>query len=175
MQRSTIPSHQDSTILQGVVLLVLSIFVSVNEIATCGRFYPWEKPECCPRCRGKLWWHGFVQAYFASWPNAVDLRRLRCSECGAVYRLRPAGYFPRFRSSIKEIEDSILSRCFSKRWCPDLPRSRQQQWWRRLMRMIKLMLGISFNGSEIEGFHLLIEQGIIPVTSAGQKENMIMR
>ncbi|MBL0379946.1 MAG: hypothetical protein JKP90_09830 [Desulfofustis sp. PB-SRB1] len=27
--------------------------------------YPWNKPSCCPRCGGRLWWHGFVVAWFS--------------------------------------------------------------------------------------------------------------
>jgi hypothetical protein len=122
-----------------------------------------------------LWWHGFVLAYFSNLPDAVELPRLRCSKCGAVHRLRPAGYLPKFRSSIKEVESSMRLRTQEKRWRPDLPRSRQRQWWRRLWRMIRLMLGISFEGNGVQGFHLLLEQKIIPVTSAKQKENMTVK
>lgn len=175
MQRSTIPSNQDSTILQGVISLVLSVFVHVKEIAQYGRLFPWKKPACCPCCQGGLWWHGFVHAYFSCCPDAVELPRLRCSKCGAVHRLRPVGYFPRFRSSIEEVESSIRLRTHGKIWRPDLPRSRQRQWWRRLWRMIKLMHGVSFAGNGIEGFQLLLEQEIIPVTSAKEKENMTVK
>jgi hypothetical protein len=88
-----------------------------------------------------------------------------------VHRLKPFGYFPRFRSSTREIQEAIEHRCRSGRWHPDLPRGRQRQWWRRLGRLIPLVLGISFAGSFIQAFNLLEEQNIIPVTSAGLQEN----
>lgn len=77
---------------------------------------------------------------------------LCCSRCGAVHRMRPRGYFPRFRSSINEILSSIKQRSHKKRWRPDLPRGRQHHWRRSLWGMIRLMLGMSFSGSGLEGF-----------------------
>jgi hypothetical protein len=91
-----------------------------------------------------------------------------------VHRLKPAGYFPRFRSSIGEIQKAIEHRCRTGRWHPDLPRGRQRQWWRRLSRLIPLALGISFAGSFTQAFNLLMEQNIVPVTSAGLSENTAM-
>ena len=91
-----------------------------------------------------------------------------------MHRLKPAGYFPRFRSSIGEIQKTIEHRCRRGRWRPDLPRGRQRQWWRRLGRVILLALGTSFAGSFIQAFNLLKEQNIIPVTGAGLPENIIM-
>jgi len=88
--------------------------------------------------------------------------------------LKPVGYFPRFRSSIREIKDTIAHRCQQGRWRPDLPRARQRQWWRRLGRMITLVLGISFNGLFSQAFTLLMEQNIIPVTGAELAENRTM-
>jgi hypothetical protein len=41
--------------------------------------------------------------------------------------------------------------------------------------MIRLLLGTSFDGSGIEGFLLLLQQNILPVTRAKQKENMIVK
>ena len=113
-------------------------------------------------------------AYFACWPDPIYLRRLRCPGCGAVHRLKPAGYFPRFRSSICEIQKVIEHRCRRGRWRPDLPRARQRQWWRRLGRLIPLVLGISFAGSFLTAFIQLMEQNIIPVTSAELPENRTM-
>lgn len=118
-----------------------------------------------------MWWHGFVLAYFACLPEPVYLRRLRCPGCGAVHRLKPLGWFPRFRSSIQEIFETITHRCETGRWRPDLPRARQRQWWRRLGRMITLELGISFSPSFLSGFIELFNLNIIPVTAAELPEN----
>ena len=157
--------------MQGVDSLVLSVPISVKDIALFGRSFPWKKPNCCPCCQGTLWWHGFVLAYFSCLPEAIPLRRLRCSGCGCVHRLKPSDYFRRFRSSIQEIKESVLHRCEKKTWRPDLPRERQSQWWYRLGRMTSLMLGISFCKSPFHAFNLLMRQNCIPVTSAKLKEN----
>ena len=175
MQRSIIPSNQDLTILQGVTSLVLFVKAKVKEIARLGRQFSWPKPLFCPRCSGKLWGHGFVLSYFSSVHEGIYLRRLRCSCCGAVHRVRPYGYFRRFRSSIAEILACILYRNRKKRWLPGLPRRRQRLWWRSLRRMIKLILGMNFQGDEPQGYQLIITQNIIPVTRATQKENMTVQ
>lgn len=60
-------------------------------------------------------------------------------------------------------------------WRPDLPRSRQRQWWRRLWRMTRLILGMSFPGDHLEGFQQLLELNIIPVTGAEQMKNMTVK
>lgn len=160
--------------MQGVYPLVLSVPFSVKEIARLGLDFPWQKPECCPHCRSGLWWHGFVVAYFSCQPDPLYLRRLFCPCCKAVHRLKPSGFYRRFRSTAQEIRDSITHRFVKGRWRPDLPRERQRGWWRRLGRMSVLMLGVSFSGSPPQAFSLLEEQNIIPVTSAGLQENQNM-
>jgi hypothetical protein len=85
--------------------------------------------------------------------------------------MRPTGYFRRFRSSISEISASISMRGNKQRWRPDLPRSTQRQWWRSLWRMILLILGMSYRGDGMAGFMAILQQNIIPVSRAGQKEN----
>jgi hypothetical protein len=169
------PPSRIKPILKGVIPLVLFVPVHVKEIERLGRLFPWKKPGNCPHCAGKLWWHGFVLSYFSCCREAVQLRRLRCSCCGAVHRLRPADYFSRFRSSISEITDAITHRCRFLKWRPDQPRPRQRQWWRSLSRLLLMVLGRSYNGSAGEGFHMLIRHNIIPVTRARQKENRTVR
>lgn len=167
----SLPPSRGITPLQGVVSLVLSVDVKVKDIALLGRLFPWHKPGPCPRCHCELWWHGFVLAYFSCWPDPIYLRRLRCPGCSAVHRLKPLGYFDRFRSSIEEIKGSIGYRCRHGRWRPGLPRERQRQWWLRLGRMMLMILGVSYCGSHLHAFSLLIKRHIIPVSSAGQREN----
>ena len=122
-----------------------------------------------------MWWHGFVLAYFSCCSDPVYLRRLRCPGCGAVHRLKPTGYFPRFRSSIREIQESIAHRCRRGRWRPDLPRSRQRQWWHRLGRMITLMLGISFSGTFLHGFDLLMHNNVSGGVKMREKDGLKMQ
>lgn len=172
-QRSTTPSVQENNLPEGVNQLVLFVQASVKEIARLGKNYPWPKPLFCPCCGGVLWWHGFVAAYFSCFPHCLYLRRLYCPHCRSVHRLRPAGFWKRYRSSIEEIRSAVMWRAEKKRWRPDLPRSRQRIWWRRLRRMIRMLFGFWFTGSISAGFDLLAGQGIIPVTTAKLHENRV--
>ncbi|MCF6178973.1 MAG: hypothetical protein L3J63_06245 [Geopsychrobacter sp.] len=150
--------------------MVLSVEVNVNEIARLGKDFPWVKPSGCPRCGQALWWHGFVLAYFSCLLEPVLLRRLRCSCCRSVHRLKPAGYWRRFRSTISEITQSVACRSESGRWCRALPRTRQRQWWLRLKRMAGAVLGL-FRDSVFEAFGALLDQGFIPVSLCFQRDN----
>ncbi|MBN1958955.1 MAG: hypothetical protein JW773_12230, partial [Desulfuromonadales bacterium] len=143
--------------------MVLPVAADVNEIARLGKDFPWVKPSCCPCCGQPLWWHGFVLAYFSCLLEPVWLRRLRCSCCHRVHRLKPAGYWRRFRSSITEITQSISHRSESGRWCHILPRGRQRQWWRRLQRLVSAVLGL-FPGSTLDAFEEVLAQGFVPVS-----------
>lgn len=150
----------------GVTLLVLLVAADVNEIARLGRHFPWTKPSCCPHCQQPLWWHGFVPAYFSPLAGAVFLRRLRCSCCKAVHRLKPRGYWQRFRSTIADIQHCIEHRAVSGRWLRDQPRDRQRQWWHRLHKMAAAVLGLAFAGCAISLFLALQERGVVPVSTS---------
>ncbi len=167
------PPSRKTTFLKGVIQLVLFVQASVKEIARLGKNYPWPKPLFCPCCGGGLWWHGFIEAYFSRFPHCLYLRRLYCPHCCSVHRLRPAGFWRRFRSSIEEVRSAVMWRAEKKRWRPDLPCSRQRMWWRRLRRMIRMLLGFWFSGSICQGFDLLAGQGIIPVTTAKLHKNRV--
>lgn len=146
--------------------MVLFVDVDVNQIALLGKDFPWPKPSCCPHCQQPLWWHGFVPAYFTPLADAVFIRRLRCSCCRTVHRLKPKGYWRRFRSSIVDIYRCIQHRTEFGRWRCDQPRTRQRQWWHRLQRMSVAVLGLAFVGSAVEVFQSLIELGFTPVSSS---------
>lgn len=167
---SIAPSMQGLPSRQGVALLVLSVEADVNEIARLGKDFPWVKPSCCPCCGQPLWWHGFVLAYFSCLLEPVWLRRLRCSCCHRVHRLKPAGYWRRFRSSITEITQSISHRSETGRWCRTLPRGRQRQWWRRLQRIVSAVLGI-FSGLALAAYENLLDRSFIPVSLSFVRDN----
>ena len=151
--------------------MVLFVDADVNQIARLGKDFPWPKPSYCPRCQQPLWWHGFVPAYFAPLSEAVFIRRLRCSCCRAVHRLKPKGYWRRFRTSIADIFGCLAHRADSGRWRCDQPRSRQRQWWRRLHRLAVAVLGLSFTGCAGEVFNALVAKGFIPVSTSFQCDN----
>lgn len=146
--------------------MVLHVAADVNEIARLGKDFPWIKPAGCPRCHQPLWWHGFTLAYFPPLVAAVFLRRLRCSCCKAVHRLKPDGYWRRFRTPIIEIQSCVEHRTVSGRWCSEQPRERQRQWWRRLRRLAAAVLGLAIAGDTMHSFQALFEKGFIPVSSS---------
>lgn len=150
--------------------MVISVAADVNEIARLGRDFSWIKPVGCPFCGQPLWWHGFVLAYFSCLAEAVFLRRLRCSCCRSVHRLKPSGYWRRFRSPMAEIFQSVSHHSGSGHWRRDLPRDRQRQWRRRLQRMIKAVLGV-FCGSDRAAFEALVTRGFIPVSLSFECDN----
>jgi hypothetical protein len=163
-QRAMPPSMQDPNIRQGVVYLVILVKIDVKQLALSGKDFEWARPAACPRCGAGLWWHGFVTAYLACLVEAVFLRRAYCPNCKSVHRLRPDSHWSRFQSSINSITRIISHRQKHGRWKPDLPRSRQRQWWRHLRRKVKLCLGLNFDGTWFEGFVALLKAGIIPVS-----------
>lgn len=165
------PPCRDQTSRQELLQLVLPVAADVNDIARLGRNFPWVKPACCPRCQQPLWWHGFVLAYFAPLVEGIFLRRLRCSCCKAVHRLRPQEYWKRFRSSVPEIQRCVEQRTASGRWLSELPRSRQRQWWRRLHRMAVAVLGLTFAEGAMESFRALVTRGIVPVGTSFYRDN----
>ena len=144
--------------------MVIFIDVDVNKIAYLGRDFPWRKPASCPKCNAGLWWHGFVLVYFDHLSSAVFLRRLRCPRCGAVHRLRPRAYWSRFRSSIKEIKQTI-NRFLNQGRHLQSPGSRQLLWWRRFCDNCRLMIGLNWELYPY-AFDLLISWGQIPVSSS---------
>ena len=155
----------------GVTQLVLLVDADVNEIARLGKNFPWVKPPSCPCCHQPLWWHGFTLAYFAVLPEGILLRRLRCSCCKAVHRLKPHGFWKRFRSGAAGIKACLEHRLASGHWDGKQPRDRQRQWWRRLHRMAKAVLGLAFAGSIVEAFVELGNQGYLPVSSSFYRDN----
>jgi hypothetical protein len=145
--------------------LVIPVDIDVNLLASLGKDFSWEKPAGCPNCGERLWWHGFVPAYFACFASAVLLRRLFCPYCRSVHRLRPRLHWRRFQSPISIISQAIAYRHDQGRWRPDLPRARQRQWWRRLARKARLCLGLAFAGTLHDAFLALLNRGAIPVSS----------
>jgi len=152
----------------GVYSLVICVDVDVKQLAMLGKDFPWKKPSRCPRCQSALWWHGFVLAYFSCLNDGVYLKRLRCPTCRSVHRIRPHGYWKYFQSTIKSIFETIRQKINQNRWRPDLPRSRQRQWLRRLKRQVVAVLGMQYTGSLADGFSELLELGFTPVSSVIQ-------
>ena len=148
--------------------MVIFVDIDVNQLFLQGKKFLWDKPEVCPECSERLWWHGFVLAYLACFAEAIFLRRLYCPKCHSVHRLRPKSHWRSFQSSINTIEQTIVHRQQTGRWRPDLPRPRQRQWWHRLRKKARLCLGLAFCGTLLDGFLALIKAAAIPVSSLMQ-------
>ena len=147
-------------------LLILYVEASVKKIFHLGQKFPWPRPKQCIRCGGRIWGHGFVLAYFDGFDEGLWLRRWRCPDCRAIYRVRPHGYFRRFQSSIYTIRSSISRRLKMGRWPPDLPRGRGGHWLRSLRRHVLAYLGFGWQGRLLEAFDRLWAMGKIPTTRA---------
>jgi hypothetical protein len=109
-----------------------------------------------------------VPAYFSISNDILFLRRLRCPQCGAVHRLRPKTHWRRFQTPIEAIRQAIAHRVNTHRWRADLSREGQRQWWRRLRRLVKAVVGISFAGCLLAGFDAVRTRGFIPVSRSIQ-------
>ena len=143
--------------------MVIHCDVSVNDLVKLGKNYPWERPKC-PKCNEKVWWHGFVMAYFGWIVEGVYLRRCRCPRCHSVHRLKPKGFFPRFWWHIEEIRDVIEHRTEGR--YPKgkmIPRSNMKRWWQNLIKRIQWVFGFSCTMTPAEGFDELICKQFIPV------------
>jgi hypothetical protein len=145
--------------------MVIFFSVIIKELFHLSRNYPWPKPERCPRCQCyRLWGHGFVEAYFDGFDQPFSLKRYRCPDCRCVVRLRPAGYFKRFQSSIATIRCSIEQKTMAGKWLPGLSRTRQCHWFRSLCRRIKAYLSDTWYQGVVIAFDYFTEKGQIPVS-----------
>lgn len=145
--------------------MILSVSVFLNEIYRQGRNFPWKRPKLCPRCGSvRVWGHGFVTAFFDGFDRYVYLRRYRCPDCNCVIRMKPRGYFNRFRACIDVIRQCICHRLSNGRWTGMMSRSRQRHWLSALKK--KAMAFFGFGCKPIEAFDRLIALGHIPVSRA---------
>ena len=154
------------------------IFVEANlkEIFNLKKNYKWPRPKICPECKGhKVWGHGFVLANFDGFKCGLYIKKYRCPDCRAVIRMRPKGYFPRFQTSIKTIRSSILNKSSGNGWIKNLCRSRQQHWFRALIRKVNAFLGNNCKNSVVENFDYFISKKISPVCrSFKSAENLFL-
>jgi hypothetical protein len=111
-----------------------------------------------------LWGHGFVMAYFDGFTHGLFLRRFRCSDCKCIIRMKPKGYFRRFRASITKIRSCLSVRLSGSTWLKELSGSRQRHWLSALRR--KTMAFFGTNTDLMNSFDQLIRMGRIPVSRA---------
>jgi predicted RNA-binding Zn-ribbon protein involved in translation (DUF1610 family) len=138
--------------------------VILNDLFESGRKYQWPKPGSCARCSSiRLWGHGYVTACFDGFNAPLFLKRYRCPDCGCIIRLRPEGYLKRFQASIATIRSSIESKVQTGKWIDVISRSRQQHWFKSLVKRIKAYLADGWQQGVLAGFDYFLKSGQTPV------------
>lgn len=147
--------------------MLLFFMGTIKELFERGRDYVFPRPSRCLKegCgSGRIWSHGYVDAYFEGYAAAFSMKRYICAECGCVYRLRPLGYWPRHHVPARFILGSLCHRIRQGVWGDRvMSRQRQGHWLRSLGSNIKTHLGVGFGGDLLEGFHELLACGLVPV------------
>ena len=142
--------------------MIICIQVDINLLSNLQKDYPWPKPDHCPNCNNpKLWGHGFVDALLDCEKFPVPLKRYRCPNCGCVIKLKPKGYFNRFRATIETIRKSITSLATTGKYISGIAYQRQYHWFTALIRHATARYTLSPN--LIQVFEKLIAGGKIPV------------
>jgi hypothetical protein len=77
--------------------------------------------------------------------------------------LRPEGYFKRFQASIEAIRSSIESKVEKGKWIDGISRSRQQHWFKSLVKRIKAYLTDAWRQGVVAGFDYFLKFGQNPV------------
>jgi hypothetical protein len=108
-----------------------------------GKDFNWKKPNCCPRCHGKLHGHGFATAYFAEYQNIFYIKRYRCPCCKLIIRMRPQGYTRRIRSSINKIYEVLKYKIINATWPYGFSRQRGGHWLRVFILKLHIFKGYS--------------------------------
>jgi hypothetical protein len=144
--------------------LILFVNVTVKSLVELDRRYEWSREELCPECKGRLWGHGFISAWFDGCPRALWLPRYRCSHCRKVFRTRPAGHWSRFQASISDIRQSLDHRLNNLRWPSGRSPSRQRHWLSGLKKQILARLGASWAGDLLKAFDQFCQDGIPAVS-----------
>lgn len=144
-------------------LMIIPVSVILNEIFQQGRKFNWKKPAKCPRCHSvRVWGHGFVAAFFDGFVESLWLRRYRCPDCKCIVRMKPEGFFRRFRAPIVTIRTCLGDRLSRGRWPRLLSNSRRRHWLSALKRKTAAFFGI---GADLmSAFDRLIGIGQIPVS-----------
>jgi hypothetical protein len=147
-------------------LLILHVRVDVKRLREEGKRYPWPRPRRCPRCKGRLWGHGYVLRYFEEcW--ALWMKRWRCPDCRAVHTARPRRHCPRFRYGIGTILKTLRTKIREDRWTP-LSHQLQLYWWRGLQVQCSRILNVRL--PDWADVRALLNRHLIPVTHAVQCE-----
>ncbi len=116
--------------------MIVAIAATAHEITELGESFKWPQGHC-EKCSRKMWGHGFVGRYFEGVLGLVRIKRLICPVCGVVVIFRPQQFYPRFRSSIVEIYESLTVRLTTGFWPGgDFKRQRGWYWLKKLISTV---------------------------------------
>jgi hypothetical protein len=161
---STAPNSRATCALKRMPM-ILPVSANLKEIVEKGRKYPWSRPEVCLCClQSHVWGHGFVEALFDGYAEALLLRRYRCPVCGCVIKLRPKAYFRRFQASKGTIRSHIVARLQEGKWPRGCSSARCRHWLRALKRQAMAYLGMQWLRHLVEAFDRLVSMGKVPVS-----------
>ncbi len=90
------------------------------------------------------------------------VRRLRCPDCGTVYTLRPDLFYRRFRSSVRTILSSLMTKIAGGFWLPELPRQNQQYWYKGLR--LQVLRARSIVSPDLTALKEVISSGFVPAS-----------
>jgi hypothetical protein len=103
-----------------------------------------------------------VAAFFDGFVESLWLRRYRCPDCKCILRMKPEGYFNRFRAPIDTIRTCLGDRLLRGLWPRFLSNSRRRHWLSALKRKTAAFFGM---GTDLmSAFDRLIGIGQIPVS-----------
>lgn len=123
----------------------------IAEIYTDGKSFKWIRPTCCPRCKSKVWGHGFVRRFFNSVKECVYIKRWRCPGCKLVITCRPEEFWRRYQESIDQIFNALKFRVKYLNWPPWTTRQRGGHWMNKLIR--KSQVNLMFKECMLETIH----------------------
>lgn len=119
--------------------MVLFCDISIVDLQLQGKDYVWLRP-CCPRCKSKIWGHGFVRRFFNGIKDALFIKRWRCPTCFLVLTSRPKNYWRRYQESIENIFNCLKYRASNLTWPPWCSRQRGGHWMNKLIIKAKIRL-----------------------------------
>lgn len=113
--------------------ITLSKFISTDH-----KSYNW--PSCdCPKCKRKMWGHGYVHRYLTEDNNTVSLKRYLCPHCRTVICVRPDDFWPYLRTPIKKIFAVLKEKISTGFWPLGYSRQRSGHWLRQFVSHAKML------------------------------------
>lgn len=106
-----------------------------------------------------------MTAYFFPYIKPFHIQRLRCPDCGTVFRFRPSGYLPRVSTPLIVIFEELFTKRKDRNKQPRVNAHTRRSWLRKLKKRIKLMRSSHDYIDYKSGFSRLLKLGFSPISS----------